>query len=314
MRRILITGASGLLGANVVLDAVGRYEVIAVAHRHRAEWPGVRSFQADLAQPGAARALLDLVRPDWVIHCAAATDVDACEASPEMALCLNRDMARWVAEAARGVGARLAHISTDAVFDGRRGGYQEEDAPGPINAYARSKLEGERAVQAAHREALIVRTNIFGWNALEKKSLAEWFLGNLEAGRVCQGFTDIFVSPILVNDLGDFLFRMLEAGLSGLYHVAGRDCVSKHEFGALTAATFGLDPELIQQVSVEESGLLAPRARRLCLRGVKVESELGMRLPRLREGLARFRALAQDGRPADLKRMVGIPEIEARRA
>ena len=303
MRRILITGASGLLGANLVLDAAGRHEVIAVTHRHRLERPGVRSFQADLANPGAAQELMRLVRPDWVIHCAAATDVDACEADPGGAFRLNRDMAGWVAEASAAIGARLAHISTDAVFDGKRGGYREDEAPNPINVYARSKLEGENAVRAVCREALIVRTNIYGWNAQEKRSLAEWFLNNLENGRACQGFTDVLVSPLLVNDLGDFLLRMLETGLNGLYHVAGGDCLSKYDFGVLIAKTFGLDAGLIHPVGVEAGGLRAPRGRRLCLDGLKIQDELGVPLPRAREGLARFKALRLERRPDDLKRM-----------
>jgi dTDP-4-dehydrorhamnose reductase len=313
MRRILITGASGLLGANLVLDAVGRYEVAAVSHRQRIEWAGVRAFQADLAQPGAAKEILGLVQPDWVIHCAAATDVDACEASPETAFRLNRDMAGWVAQAAQAAGARLVHISTDAVFDGDRGGYDEADSPRPINVYARSKLEGESAVRAACAEALIVRTNIYGWNAQEKHSLAEWFLSQLEAARRCRGFVDVFVSPILVNDLGEILFRMIGGGLQGVYHVGGGDCVSKYDFGAMIAQTFGLEAALIEPVSVGESGLRAPRARRLCLRGRKIEDELGIHLPPAREGLARFKALREEGRPSDLKRMAGIREIEARR-
>ncbi len=314
MKRILITGASGLLGANLVLDLAGRYEVVAASHRQPIELEGVQCFQADLGQPGAAKALLEAVVPDWVIHCAAATDVDACEASPDTAFGLNRDMAGWVAEATQAAGARLAHISTDAVFDGRRGGYQEADAPRPINVYGRTKLEGEWAVREACPDALIVRTNIYGWNAEEKKSLAEWFLGHLEAGSECKGFTDVFVSPILVNDLGEILLRMLEAGLQGLYHVVGADCLSKHAFGALIAGTFGLRADLIQSASVEASDLRAPRARRLCLRGRKIEGALGIHLPPAREGLARLKALREDGRPAELKRMAGIPAPEARRS
>jgi dTDP-4-dehydrorhamnose reductase len=308
MKRVLITGASGLLGSNLVLDAAGDHEVAAIAHRRRVEWPGVRSFQADLAEAGAARELMDLVRPEWVIHCAAATDIDACEAEPAQAFRLNRDMAGQVAEAAHAVGARLAHISTDAVFDGERGGYQEDDLSAPINVYGRSKLEGEEAVRAACPEALIIRTNIYGWNAVEKKSLAEWFLDHLQRGSECRGFADVFVSPLLVNDLGDLLFRMLEAGLRGLYHVAGGDCVSKYEFGVRVAQAFDLDAGRIKRASVKAGGLRAPRGRRLCLAGRKIEADLGVHLPGLRDGLARFKALRDQGRPGDLERLARTGE------
>jgi dTDP-4-dehydrorhamnose reductase len=313
MKRILITGASGLLGANLVLDAVGLMETAAVAYAHRVELPGVQAFQADLADPGAAEEILRRVRPDWVVHCAAATDVDACEVDPATAFRLNREMAGLVAEAAAQVDARLAHISTDAVFDGTTGGYGEDDPPNPVNVYGRSKLEGEAAAREACPEALIVRTNIFGWNALDKKSLAEWFLSHLETPRRCPGFVDVSVTPILVSDLGRIIFRMLEAGLRGVYHVVGADCVSKFEFGVRIAQTFGLDAGMIDPVEVESVRLRAPRARRLCLRGAKIDRDLATRLPSLGDGLARFKAEREAGRPARLRAMAGAPAMEIRR-
>jgi dTDP-4-dehydrorhamnose reductase len=313
MRRLLITGASGLLGANLVLDAAERYETTAVAHAHRIEWTGVRCYQADLAEPGAADEVLSRSRPEAVIHCAAATDVDGCESDPAAADRLNRAMAAHVAEAAAHVGARLAHVSTDAVFDGETGGYREGDPTNPINAYGRSKLEGERAVREACPEALIIRTNIFGWNAQAKRSLAEWFLDHLEARRRCPGFADIWVSSILVSDLGQLIFRMLEGGLRGVYHVGGADCVSKYEFGVRIAATFRLDAGLIDPVEADSARLRAPRPRRLCLSGAKIERDLGIRLPGLRDGLERFRVEREAGRPARLRAMAADPTIETRR-
>jgi dTDP-4-dehydrorhamnose reductase len=295
MTRLLITGASGLLGANLVVDAAAIHEVVAVSRHHPVRHPGVQSVQADLAQAGKAQDIVRAARPAWIIHCAAATDVDACEVEPEMAFRLNRDMAARVAEAARRNGARLVHISTDAVFDGENGHYREADEPHPINAYGRSKLAGEEAVAAAHPEALIVRTNIYGWNVLPKRSLAEWFLANLEAGHPCRGFADVWVTTILVNDLGALLWRMLELGLEGIYHVAGAECVSKYDFGVRVAQVFGLDTGLIAAAPASEAALRAPRPRRLCLDCSQAERAIGLRMPLVEEGLRRFRALREDG-------------------
>ncbi len=304
MARVLITGASGLLGANLVLAWRERHEVVAACHRHPIHLPGVPTLRADLSRPGEAERVVVEAAPDWVVHTAAATDVDACEADPEMAFRLNRDMAGAVAAAAAGAGARLAHISTDAVFDGQRGDYREEDEPRPINVYGRSKWEGERAVLAAHPQALVVRTNIYGWNAQSKRSLAEWFLANLEAGRTCGGFVDVWVTPILVNDLADLLARALEKGLQGVLHLAGGECVSKYEFGRRLAQIFGLDGDLIRPISVEEAGLRAPRPKRLCLDGDRARRQLGCPLPDMDEGLDRFRRLREAGYPESLKRLI----------
>ncbi len=309
MKRILVTGASGLLGANMVLEACERYEVISQYFKHSIHAEGFESIRADLSQPGAAKRLIEWAKPDWVIHCAAATNVDYCELNPEQAFLLNRDMAGWVAEAAWSAGARLVHISTDAVFDGQRGGYREVDPANPINVYGRSKLAGEEAVLAAHPKAIVVRTNIYGWNAQQKKSLAEWFLDHLEQGQSAPGFKDVWITPILVNDLADVLFLMLEAGLSGIYHVGGRECLSKYQFGRYIGRVFGLDTSLVRPVSVRDVGLKAARSPRLCLRNEKVEQSIGQQMQNVDKGIERFwelrekndfysrlKAMAQDGK------------------
>ncbi len=295
MARLLITGASGLLGANLVLAAARAHQVVAACHDYPIRPDGVEVVQADLGQPQAARRLVGAARPEWVVHCAAASDVDACEADPAMAERLNADCAGWMAEACRAVGARLVHVSTDAVFDGLRGGYREEDTPAPINAYGRSKLGGEQAVAAVLPEALIVRTNFYGWNAQPKSSLAEWFLKRLEHGLPCPGWTDVFATPILANDLATLVLRLLAGGFHGIYHVAGSECASKYEFGVRLARVFELDEGLIQAASVEEAELKAARPRQLGLKVDKVSRALGAPPPGLEAGLRAFRRLRSNG-------------------
>ncbi len=302
--RILVTGASGLLGANLVLAAIDRHAVAAVCHRHRMAHPSLDVIEADLSAAGVAAQVIARRRPEWVVHCAAMTDVDACEADPEAAYRLNRDMARQVAEAARAAGACLVHISTDAVFDGEAGPYREEDEARPVNVYGRSKLEGEAAVLAAHPRALVVRTNFFGWNAQPKRSLAEWFLDRLERGERAPGFEDVWVTPILASDLARLLLMMMDRGLEGIYHVGGGQCVSKFEFGQMVADVFGLDRALVWPARVGEAGLAARRPKRLCLDGSKAERALGVRLPSVREGLERMKAERERGELQGLKRLI----------
>jgi dTDP-4-dehydrorhamnose reductase len=305
MAKILVTGASGLLGSNLVLDAVQRHQVVAVSHTHPLWLEGAETITADLSLPENASRVISSYAPDWVIHCAAETNIDRCEADPERAFRLNRDMARWVAQASRASGGRLIFISTDAVFDGLRSDYSEESIPQPINVYGQSKLEGERAISEEDPHAIIVRTNFFGWNAVEKKSLAEWFLTNLETAKVCRGFTDVFVKLLLVNDLVEILLRMLESKCEGIYHVVGKDCVSKYAFGVCLAQVFQLDEGLIQPIEVDQHGLFAPRARNLCLDTSRIRTALGIEMPSLVEGVRRFHKLKQRGYPQKLKSLIG---------
>lgn len=309
MTTLLITGAGGLLGANLVLEArTAGLQVTAVDLGHPVRLAGVTSVTADLARPGAARRVLEAQPPEWVIHCAAATSVDGCEEDPRTALRLNRDMAGQVAQAARAVGARLAHISTDAVFDGEAGPYSEQDAPRPINVYGASKLEGELVVQVEHPEAVVVRTNIYGWNAQPKHSLAEWFLARLEAGQACPGFTDAWFTPILVNDLAARLFELLRLGAGGLVHMAGGECVSKHGFGRSLARAFGLDPQQVRPAQGAAAGRAARRGARLCLDCRRAEGLLGAPMPGVEAGLARLRALREAGHVAALRALLAAPE------
>lgn len=301
MARLLVTGASGLLGANLVLEAKVSHQVTAVSRRYPLRIAGVTSRQVDLADESAALAVIAEAAPEWVVHCAAATDIDECERAPQMARRVNRDMAAAVAAAASARGAAFVQVSTDAVFDGREGNYAETAEPNPISVYGRSKLEGEHAVLRAHPQALIVRTNIYGWNAQAKQSLAEWFLHRCESGLRSPGWTDAWSTPTLVNDLAGVLLHLLEAGKSGLFHVGGATCLTKHDFGRRVAEAFGHDPSLVEAASISQSTLLAPRGRQVCLRGDKVEAALAIQLPTVQEGLERFRRMRGDGTLARLK-------------
>ncbi|MFP3853958.1 MAG: SDR family oxidoreductase [Anaerolineales bacterium] len=292
MATILITGASGLLGANLARDYAGDHEVWGVFNSHRLSLPGVRMIRADLAEPRQAMMVMGKVKPDLVVHCAAATDIDRCQREPEWAFRLNKDMAENVATAARRNGADLIHISTDAVFDGEAMPYEEGDQAAPVNVYGESKLAGEGAVVSAHPEALVVRTNLFGWNLRSgKKGLAEWFLSNLSQGRSVPGFQDVYFSPLLVNDLGDMLLDLWKRGAEGVLHLGGGDCLSKFDFGRRLAAAFGYDIARVEPSSLEQVGLGAPRAKQLCLDSSKAASILSEPLPTIVEALLRFEAL-----------------------
>ena len=308
MIKILVTGASGLLGANLILEAhQAGHTVVASSRSRQIDHAGIEWMPADLTDPKAVASLLDSVEPDWVVHCAAATDVDKCEEDPAWAYSLNRNAARLVAAAARNVRARLVHISTDAVFDGEAGPYSETDPARPVNVYGESKLAGESAVADAHPQAAIVRTNFFGWSRPGRSSLAEWFLQKLRARDPCVGFTDVWVNPLLANELARMLLLMLECRLSGKYHLGARDCLSKYDFGLGVAEAFGLDPSGIRPEKVREGNLRANRPKRLCLDVTLAERHLEIDLPQLGEGLSRMMELERQGYPDQLTGMVPEP-------
>jgi len=301
--RILVTGASGLLGLNLALEASRDHEVIGSVNSHAIRTTQFATIQSDLLKPRALEALLEQSQPDWVVHCAALTDLETCEARPALAEQLNSEVPRKLAEIVARGGARLVHISTDAVFDGRRGGYREEDEPNPLSVYAKTKLAGERSVLEVNPDAIVARVNLFGWSLSGERSLAEWFISNLSAGRQVGGFKDVFFCPLLANDLAVILLKMLERGLKGLYHVVSRDCTSKYEFGVRLAEIFGLDPRPIRPVPVGSAGLKAARSPNLTLVTEKLTKDLGESLPDIQSGLEKFHRQHLGGYPKQIRRM-----------
>lgn len=308
---ILVTGAGGLLGANLVLDFCSRgLDVVAVGRGCLPMSVGVQVVRCDLTATEHVTSFFREWRPHCVIHCAAVTDVDRCEADPQQASRINVGMSAHLATVAAHFGSKFVYISSDSVFDGSRGGYAEEDDVAPVNTYARSKLEGEIAVRNVLPTSLVVRTNIYGWNMQPKSSLAEWVLSRLEAGSEVPGFQDVVFCPLLVNDLGDLLLEILGRQLTGTFHVAGSEACSKYEFALRLADTFGMARHLVRPTSVEHSALRAPRPKNTSLCTARIGRALGRPMPKLDAGLKRFKALRDGGFVAHLKQ-AGMEEIHA---
>jgi dTDP-4-dehydrorhamnose reductase len=281
------------LGANLVAIAHQQgWEVVGVSYRHAVPVGGVRHLQVDLTQPAAAEDLLATVQPDWVVHCAALTDVDWCEEHPGETERVNVEMSAHLARAARQQGSRFVFISTDAVFDGARGWYEEDDPPAPINVYAKSKWAAETVVRSVSASSLIVRTTFYGWHLQTAGlSLGEWIISRLESHQLVSAFVDVIFSPLLVTDLGAMLLAMMERKLQGVYHVAASEACSKYAFAVQVAEVFGLDRRLVQPTSVNQAGLRAPRPGNTSLQTHKVCRASGVRMPDVRSGIERFQEL-----------------------
>jgi dTDP-4-dehydrorhamnose reductase len=292
----------------VALEAArAGHEVVGVSGSRMLRTDAFTVLNVDLLDENAIGELIEQVRPEWVIHCAALADLEACERDPELARRINSEVPGILAETCREGGARhkpvrFLHVSTDAVFDGVKGNYVETDAPNPLSVYAATKLAGERAVATADPDALVARVNLFGFSPGGNRSLGEFFLYNFIKGNPLKGFTDVYFCPLLVNDIAGIFFRMLELELSGLYHVFSSECVSKYDFGTRIAERFGLDAGLIAPISVNDFGLAVARSPNLTMVVHRLSTALGEPLPALSPMIERFWGLYQRGYP---QRLVG---------
>jgi len=299
--RILVTGASGLLGLNLSLLMHTTHEITGVDRSRLGAVP-FHLVNADLLDPGAVDRILGMTCPEAVIHCAALANLEACEENPQEAERLNADLPGELAASCARNGIRLVHLSTDSVFDGTKDGiYTEADLPNPQGVYAATKLRGEQNVLLADREAIVARVNFFGWSLGGRRSLSEFFYNHLSAGEACNGFTNIWFCPLFVGDLAETLVRMLENGLSGLYHVVGSESLTKYEFGLCIARQFGFDESLVHPISVEDSGLTARRSHNLRLSIHKLSTDLGQEIPGVSTGIAKFYTQFAQGYPQKMR-------------
>lgn len=239
--RILVTGAGGQLGQDVTA-AFARHEVTALAHD-----------RLDVTDRDQVLAAITTLRPQAIVHCAAWTAVDACEADPDRAYAANALAVRHIAEGARRVGAHVCHISTDYVFDGEKPSpYNEWDVPSPRSVYGASKLAGERELDT---DATIVRTSwVCGFGGANMvKTILRIAAQNPELAFV----DDQLGHPTFTADLATIIRRLVIDRRPGVFHVTNQGSVSWFEFARAVMTAAGLDPERVSPIAT--AALVPPR-------------------------------------------------------
>lgn len=270
-----ITGAGGLIG-NYLLQLA---PACAPAWRAR----GLTRGELDLTDARAVRSAMEADRPSLILHCAALSRSPDCEANPTLARQLNVEVTRTLADA--GGDAALVFFSSDLIFDGQHGDYDEEATPHPLSVYAETKVEAERIVRQ-HPRHLVIRTSLNGGRSpTGDRGFNEQMRCAWRAGRALRLFTDEFRSPTHASVTARAVWELALAGATGVYHVAGGEPMSRWEIGQAVAARC---PELAPRIeagSVQEyQG--APRPPNTTLNCAKAQRRLSFRLPGLRDWLA----------------------------
>jgi len=310
---LLLTGASGLVGAALCRHAFERFRVVAAIGRG-APPPlerGDRAVRVDFEAAGAATRLFESVEPHAVVHAAALSALGACESDPARARRLNVDATRELAVAAARSGAWLAFLSTDQVFDGEPErdpfrGYVEEDATGPVNVYGRSKLEAEQAIAAAGGETLVIRTSLVvgrspGGAIRAGRSAAFDSVRLAPPGATLRLFADEWRTPVSAIDLARMIDAAARARTTGLVHFGGPDRVERLDLARRIAAILGRDrgPQALELVAARRADAGHPRPRDVSLRADRLAA---LELPRPRPLADALAELASERDASDRNR------------
>jgi dTDP-4-dehydrorhamnose reductase len=252
MKKVLITGANGLLGQKLVALLAGKadYQLLATAKGpNRIAKTGKTYYysELDITNPEEVEKVVSYFKPEYIIHTAAMTNVDQCETDQEGCTLLNVEATKYLIESAKKIDAFFIHLSTDFIFDGTKGPLSETDIPNPISYYGQSKLQAEQLVQASELRWAIVRTVlVYGIvSDMSRSNIVLWVKKSLEEKKNINVVDDQWRTPTLGEDLAMGCFLIIQKNATGIFNISGKDMLTPYEMAIKTADFFHLDKSYI---------------------------------------------------------------------
>jgi dTDP-4-dehydrorhamnose reductase len=255
MMKVLITGASGLLGSRMLKAFPSHWQVTGTCHKH--PMPGLVECSLD-----NSRSVPRLLREggyDWAVHCAALRSPDACQRDPRRAIEVNSDGTEWVARAASDSGVRMAYASTDAVFGGDAPAYREDDRPSPVGVYGHSKLAGEQHALSVPGALVVRMPALFSLDLDAPNNVLSALRQSLEAGRPFAADDESVRYYTLAEDVAAAFAFLLDRSARGVVHVSAEEASTKRQFLQAAAAALGLDAGLVVPNGPDAGAAARPR-------------------------------------------------------
>lgn len=268
-------------------------KVYGAYHAFEITIPQVTPVRLDLCDEKEVIGSLDRIQPELVIHAAALSDPDACEADPDYAASLNVESTRVIAAWCDRHKARLIFISTDMVFDGKRGNYREEDRPKPLSVYAATKVEAEQIVRKSTTEALICRMALmYGRGLLKRYYSSEWLareLLNRKTGSEHQPAIGLYINQIrsmlAVTDAARLIAAVAPLPKTGLIHIGGPQAVTRYAFGLQLCRQLRVNPDMIAATHYRPVRGKATRPLNVSLNSARLRSWINIPILGIKEGL-----------------------------
>jgi dTDP-4-dehydrorhamnose reductase len=289
--KILLTGSNGLLGQKLVhkLKADPKVELLATARgaNRLNNQEGYNYKSLDVTSAEKVEAICAAEKPEVIIHTAAMTNVDACETDREWAYVLNVEAVAHLIVACRKHNIHLVHLSTDFIFDGADGPYDEEAKPNPVSYYGETKLKAEQLIKESGIPAAILRTVLVYGVAEEmsRSNIVLWAKGALESGKKITVVDDQFRSPTLAEDLADGCILAALQKAEGVYNISGADFMSVLELVQRVGKAYDLDTSFIEPISSSTLNQTAKRPPKTGFILDKAKEQLGYKPHSFEEGL-----------------------------
>ena len=282
--KVLIIGSNSLVGSTLYNYAKDSFELYHTFYNKKIN--SENSTQVDLVKE--SQNILDLIekiRPSFVIHTVGYPNVDFCEKNKDAAYFLHVTITEKIAQTCASVGAKLLYFSTDAVFDGKQDKkYVESDLTNPLSYYGKTKLAAEKVLMESSSNNLVFRTTVI-YGQYTRSRFTNWVLNNLKQNKPVPAFTDQFNTPTLVDDLCKAILHIPDLDLSGIYHAAGKTCLSRYDFALKLARKFNYNEKLIVPTISSTVNQVAPRPRNGCLDATRLEKALGFEFSDIDRGL-----------------------------
>ncbi len=287
---LLVTGCNGLLGQKLVAAAARDYRVAGLDREEHAAVPCDDFYSVDITDRDRVLEVVDEISPAVAVNTAALTNVDACEKEKDLAWSVNVDGVRHLAEGCRRAGAVIVQISSDYVFDGEAGPYEEEAEPHPLGFYGTTKLESEQVLASSRLDWAVVRTNVlYGWAQGIRANFVLWVISHLTADKYIRAAIDQYGNPTLADNLADGILLLISGDHRGLYHIAGADYMSRWAFALKIAKIFELNQELIAPVLSAQLSQRAPRPHWGGLRVDRAAQQMNLKVVGVQDGLTMMR-------------------------
>ncbi len=291
-KKILLTGSNGLLGQKLVelVALYPEYELIATSRGENrlSNKQGYTYHPLDITDKADVEMVMEKFKPEFVINSAAMTNVDQCETQKDECWQLNVRAVEYIAEACQKHNSFLLHVSTDFIFDGENGPYNEEAIPKPISYYGTSKLAAERILMKSKINWAIARTVLVYGIAedMSRTNIVLWVKKSLEDKKTIQVVNDQWRTPTLAEDLAMGCFLIIKKQATGIYNISGSDFLSPYQMAIKTAEYFNLDKQYIVESDSKKFTQPAKRPPKTGFIIDKAVKDLGFKPHTFNEGIA----------------------------